>query len=77
MSTSEFSQNTFRNGGEMGALMLAHDWSTSPLGEPGTWPSALRSTVALMLGSSIPMFVAWGDELGFLYNDAYAVILGN
>lgn len=30
-----------------------------------------------MLGSSIPMFVAWGDELGFLYNDAYAVILGN
>lgn len=61
----------------MGALMLAHDWSTSPLGEPGTWSSALRSTVSLMLGSSIPMFVAWGDELGFLYNDAYAIILGN
>ena len=61
----------------MGALMLAHDWSTSPLGAPSTWPSALRSTVGLMLGSSIPMFVAWGDQLGFLYNDAYSVILGN
>ena len=29
-----------------------------------------------MLGSKFPMFVAWGDELGFLYNDAYAEILG-
>ncbi|MCL6699504.1 PAS domain-containing protein [Sphingomonas sp. NSE70-1] len=29
-----------------------------------------------MLGSKFPMFVAWGPELGFLYNDAYAVILG-
>ena len=26
--------------------------------------------------SKFPMFVAWGDELGFLYNDAYAEILG-
>lgn len=60
----------------MGALMLTHDWSTSPLGQPGDWPSALRSVVSLMLGSGFPMFVAWGDELGFLYNDAYSVMLG-
>jgi PAS domain S-box-containing protein len=29
-----------------------------------------------MLGSRYPMFVAWGPELSFLYNDAYAPILG-
>src|SRR4028118_992190 len=29
-----------------------------------------------MLGSKFPMFVAWGEELGLLYNDAYAEILG-
>jgi PAS domain S-box-containing protein len=29
-----------------------------------------------MLGSKFPMFVAWGEQLGFLYNDAYAEILG-
>jgi PAS domain S-box-containing protein len=29
-----------------------------------------------MLGSKFPMFVAWGPELGFIYNDAYAAILG-
>ena len=34
-------------------------------------------TVDLMLGSAFPMFVAWGAELGFLYNDAYAEILGD
>ncbi|MFD2646307.1 PAS domain-containing protein [Devosia albogilva] len=29
-----------------------------------------------MLQSKFPMFVAWGPELGFLYNDAYAQVLG-
>ena len=56
--------------------MLALDWSRSPLGHPSEWPQSLRSVVALMLGSKFPMFVAWGPELGFLYNDAYALILG-
>jgi PAS domain S-box-containing protein len=32
--------------------------------------------VALLLQSRFPMFVAWGPELGFLYNDPYAEILG-
>lgn len=56
--------------------MNSLDWSQSPLGPPSTWPQSLRSVVGLMLGSKFPMFVAWGPELGFLYNDAYAVILG-
>ncbi|CAO4148283.1 Histidine kinase [Methylorubrum extorquens] len=30
-----------------------------------------------MLNSAFPMFIAWGRELGFIYNDAYAEILGN
>ena len=63
-------------GGQMGAMMRAHDWSHSPLGHPRTWPQALRTTVGLMLNSKFPMFVAWGPELGFLYNDSYAIILG-
>lgn len=63
-------------GGQMGAMMRAHDWSTSPLGHPRSWPQALRTTVGLMLNSKFPMFVAWGSELGFLYNDSYASILG-
>lgn len=77
MSDSDYSIKTFNNGGTVGALMLAHDWSKSPLGQPSQWPSPLRSVVSLMLGSNFPMFVAWGDELGFIYNDAYSVLLGN
>ncbi|MDG2571221.1 hypothetical protein P7L87_27070, partial [Vibrio parahaemolyticus] len=60
----------------MGALMQGHDWSSSPLGAPATWPQSLRLVVDLLLGSKFPMFVAWGEGLGFLYNDAYAEILG-
>jgi len=63
-------------GGMMGALMRAHDWSKSPLDWPSRWPQSLRLVVGLLLNSKFPMFVAWGDELGFLYNDSYAAILG-
>jgi signal transduction histidine kinase/ActR/RegA family two-component response regulator len=63
-------------GGEVGALLRTHDWSTSPLGHPAQWPQSLRSVVGLILNSKFPMFVAWGPELGFLYNDSYAEILG-
>jgi PAS domain-containing protein len=68
--------NFFAGNSDMAASMRQHDWSLSPLGDPQGWPQALRTTVALMLQSKFPMFVAWGDELGFLYNDAYAQILG-
>src|SRR4051812_17261863 len=63
-------------GGRVGALMRAHDWSASPLGTPETWPVTLRTVIALLLHSRFPMFVAWGPDLGFLYNDSYAEILG-
>ena len=60
----------------MAARMRAHDWSKTPLGPPDTWPSSLRTIVGLMLASKFPMFVAWGAELTFLYNDAYVPIFG-
>jgi PAS domain S-box-containing protein len=63
--------------GEMSRRMRALEWSSSPLGSPESWPQSLRSVVGLMLGSEFPMFVAWGSELGFLYNEPYAEILGS
>jgi PAS domain S-box-containing protein len=58
------------------ALLAAHDWSTCPLGHPDGWPPELGTAVRMALDSAFPMFVAWGPELRFLYNDAYAVIMG-
>ncbi len=60
----------------MGALMRGLDWSQSPLGPPEGWPASLRTVVGLMLASRFPMFVAWGPQLAFLYNDGYEPILG-
>jgi signal transduction histidine kinase/CheY-like chemotaxis protein len=64
-------------GGEAGALMRGLDWSGSPLGDPLHWPRALRAVVALILNSKFPMFVAWGPDAGFVYNDSYAESLGD
>jgi signal transduction histidine kinase/CheY-like chemotaxis protein len=68
--------DVFAGGGRVGALMRQHDWSGSPLGCPDTWPDSLRTVVSLLVQSQFPMFVAWGKDLGFLYNDPYSEILG-
>ena len=65
-----------RGGGELGRLMRGHDWTTSPLGQPASWPQPLRTATAMMLNTQQPMFIAWGPRLAFTYNDAYAPILG-
>src|SRR4051794_36148528 len=51
--------------------MAARDWSTTPLGNPGSWPSGLRNTIRILLTSRFSMWAAWGPELTFFYNDAY------
>lgn len=66
-----------KDGGEASALINARDWSLSPIGYPATWPQSLRSVVGLLLNSKFPMFVAWGPELTFIYNDAYSGLLGS
>jgi signal transduction histidine kinase/ActR/RegA family two-component response regulator len=63
-------------GGEMGALMRQLDWAATPLGPASSWPAGLRAAVALLLASTHPMYVAWGDALVQLYNDAFREILG-
>ena len=64
-------------GGAMGARIRAFDWAATPLGPPEDWPQALKTAVGMLLSTKFPMFVAWGPELRFLYNDAYAEILGD
>jgi PAS domain S-box-containing protein len=63
-------------GGVMGRQMRDHDWSASPLGMPQQWPQSLRTAVSIMLNSGHPMFLTWGPEQIFLFNDAYRPVLG-
>ena len=56
----------------MAELVRAFDWSTTPLGPMDRWPDALKSAVRILLTSRFSMWMAWGPELTFLYNDSYA-----
>jgi anti-anti-sigma factor len=61
----------FARGGELGRIMAGWDWSATPVGPPETWPSPLRNVVRILLGSRFSMWMGWGPELAFFYNDAY------
>ena len=56
--------------------MRAFDWENTPLGPPESWPASLKTAVRIMLTSRQPIWVGWGDELIYLYNDAYRSIVG-
>ena len=58
------------------ALLAAHDWTSSPLGEPGGWPVELRVALDLMLDAPYPTLVCWTGQYLMFYNDAYAQLLG-
>ncbi len=60
----------------MAQRMRTHNWSATPLGPPEHWPQTLKTLVGLMLQSEQPMFMAWGDDGIWLYNDAFIPILG-
>ena len=62
--------------GEMADQVRAFDWGAVSLGPVERWPQALRSTVETMLASRFAMFLVWGPERLFIYNDAYTPILG-
>ncbi|HEY4070794.1 MAG TPA: GAF domain-containing protein [Sphingomicrobium sp.] len=66
-----------RGGGELGALMRAHDWEGTPLGPPSDWPQSLKSAVALMLPSAAQIVIFWGHDFVAFYNDAYAPTIGD
>jgi hypothetical protein len=46
-----FSTSFLDGGGKMGALMRAHNWTNSPLGDPAAWPDALKMAVGTCLSS--------------------------
>jgi len=63
-------------GGEMGALIRAHDWRSTALGPPEFWPQPLRTAIRLLLNTGHPMYIWWGPELLCFYNDAYRQSIG-
>ncbi len=63
-------------GGDLGALLRGYPWDTSSLGPPATWPQSLKMAIRIMLTSRQPIWIGWGEDLRFFYNDPYKSIIG-
>jgi signal transduction histidine kinase/PAS domain-containing protein len=61
-----------RGGGALGKLVREFDWAKTPLGAIEEWPQSLKTVVRTLLTSRFAMWMSWGPELTFLYNDDYA-----
>lgn len=62
--------------GELGEMIRNYDWALTPLGAIESWSQSLKTTVNLMLNSTNPIWIGWGPQNTFLYNDAYIEVLG-
>ncbi|MFC7704218.1 PAS domain S-box protein [Plastorhodobacter daqingensis] len=62
--------------GEMATRIREHDWSATSLGPIAGWPATLRTTVALILRSPVPIVTLWGEAGVMIYNDAYSEVAG-
>ena len=62
--------------GKSALSSTSFDWSASRLGDPGSWPQALRLTADLLFNNPLPMLLVWGGELTVLFNEAYAALAG-
>ena len=56
---------------EMRSLIASFDWASTPLGPIGEWPQSLKTPVDIVLTSRFAMWMGFGPDLTFLYNDAY------
>ncbi len=77
LQVSDPYQHIFVGNGEMAQMMRSHDWANTPLGLPDRWPEALKIAVRLLLTSKFEMWLGWGADIAFFYNDAYRPTLGN
>ena len=66
----------FAGAGISNALARATDWQSTPVGPWETWPTSLKSTLAMVFHARQPMFVWWGPQLVQFYNDAYLPSFG-
>ena len=61
---------------EIADLIAGFDWSRTALGPLERWPTSIKTTVALIQRSPVPIVTLWGEEGIMIYNDAYSVFAG-
>lgn len=69
---SQTPEQVFSGGGELGERIRSFDWSSTPMGPISMWPQSLKTAVRILITSRYSMWMGWGPDLIFFYNDAYA-----
>lgn len=53
-----------------------HPWENTGLGPPHTWDPVLRQMYAVILSSTEPRAIYWGEDLCMIYNEAARFVVG-
>ena len=77
MSLENTAYHFLQDGGEMGKLIRAKDWTQTPLGKPENWPQSLKNMVRVLLDNPFGQNIVWGQDYTQIYNDGYIPILGS
>ena len=64
------------DGGELGRLIAAIDWSSTCLGGLHQWAPVVKGLIATILRSPLPIATLWGEDGVLIYNHAYSLICG-
>lgn len=72
----EGTADIFPGTSQMARIMLEHAWEETPLGDSRHWPDALKIPLRMLLTTRFEMWLGWGPDLRFFYNDAYIPTLG-
>jgi PAS domain S-box-containing protein len=77
MASPETNESFPFGGGDTGALIRTRDWTNTGLGPVSSWSQTLKTTVAALLRSPVPIVLLWGPDGIMLYNDAYSSFAGD
>lgn len=66
----------FAGRGEMADLLRSFPWESTSLGPAETWPQSLKTAIRIMMTSRQPIWIGWGQDLIYFYNDPYKSVIG-
>ena len=76
LPTGPIPSERIHGSGPTASRVREFDWASTPLGPIVSWSETLLATVNLMLSNRFGCNIFWGPELIQVYNDAYAIFLG-
>jgi signal transduction histidine kinase len=75
-SSHSASNELFTGHSELSWLMREYAWAETSLGLVETWPQSLKTSIRIMMTSRQPIWIGWGEDLIYFYNDPYKSIIG-